>query len=394
MPNNAETASSPSTKAKRVLAAVNKWLIWRFAALCFWYWFLALRGQELSLPALQYISLFALIPVLRQFLHRKWWLGLLAIPGTGLYYFVGFPFVGVYWCARLAARVFAVPQRALRFITSATGFLLAFLIFAVLLLAIPAIRNPMALAILGYMNLAVINVLFLCGLAWSGNPLAPVLFTSKGLWRLLEWFVENSREDRPASKAAARTSLSLAKSIRSFLSNHIVDDAGRLRNLDSLRRKIGPAFAAAVLMLFLVLVSGYALTYYALQRSGVDVLSGLSDAPSLGTTWYYSLTISTAALHQEVIPSSSVGQLIQSLHLINAAMFLASALFLFSYAMGDRGRREFRHLRDYPKRIVATIDGWIEDLQLPEALLSTDQDAIDIEGHEETDNNGRVEVQN
>jgi len=393
MPNTTETGSSPSTKAKGVLAVANKWLIWRFAALCFWYWFLALRGQELSLPALQYVGLLAIIPVLRQFLHRRWWLGLLAIPGAGVYYFVGFPFVGVYWCARIAKRVFAVPLRALHFITSATGFLLAFLVFALLLLVIPAIRNPMPLAILGYMNLAVINALFLCGLAWSSNPLAPVLFISKQVWGLLNWYVENSRKEQPTSKASAQTSLSIARSIRGFLSNHIVDDAGQLLNVDRLKRYIAPLFASVVLMLFLILVSGYALTYYALQRSGVDVLPGLGNAPTLGAAWYHSLTISTAALHQGVIPDSSIGQLIQSLHLIDAAMFFTSALFLFSYAMGDHGKQELHHLRNYPKRIVAKIDGWIEDLQLPEALPVIDQDTIDVEGHEETENNVDVEAQ-
>ena len=394
MPKTMETASSPGTKAKGVLAAANKWVIWRFAALCFWYWFLALRGQELSLPALQYMGLFAVIPVLRQFMHRRWWLGLLAIPGAGLYYFVGFPFVGIHWCAKLATRIFAVPQRLLRFVTSATGFLLALLVFVLLLLVIPAIRDPLALVILGYMNLAVINVLFLCGLAWSSNPLSPVLFISKQAWGLLNWYVENSRKERPISKASAQTSLSIARSIRGFLSNHIVDDAGHLLNVDRLKRYIAPAFASVILMLFLILVAGYALTYYALQRSGVDVLPGLGSTPTLGAAWYHSLTISTAALHQGVIPNSSMGRLIQSLHLINAAMFLASALFLFSYAMGDHGKQELHRLRNYPKRIVTKIDEWIEDLQSSEALPGTDQNLIDVEEHEEPDDNGDVEAQN
>ena len=47
------TETEPKNKRTKTLITLNKWLVWRLAALCFWYWFIALRGRTLDLPALQ-----------------------------------------------------------------------------------------------------------------------------------------------------------------------------------------------------------------------------------------------------------------------------------------------------------------------------------------------------
>ena len=165
MSNNTKTESSPTTNVKRRPAAAYKWLIWRLPALCFWYWALALRSQELSLPVLRYIGLVTLLPVLRHFLRRRWWLGLVVIPVLPLYYVIGFPFIGVYWCAKLGRKVFTASQKTLRFVISASGFVLVFLFFIALLFLITNIKDPTALGILGFISVAATNALLLCGLA-------------------------------------------------------------------------------------------------------------------------------------------------------------------------------------------------------------------------------------
>jgi hypothetical protein len=181
--------------------------------------------------------------------------------------------------------------------------------------------------------------------------------------------------------------LKSAQEFRSWLYKYLVNEEGELRNIDNLRKYTGPIFAVVVFGLFLILVSGYALTYYSLQKAGIEVLPGLGEAPSLGLAWYNSLTVSTLALHQGVVPNSSIARVIQSLHLINAAMFLASALFLFSYAMGQRGKQEFNRLRDYPKQVITKLDKLITKLDSLESLPTGKGSAIDVKGDKATDDN-------
>jgi len=381
------TETEPKNKRTKTLITLNKWLVWRLAALCFWYWFIALRGRTLDLPILQYIGLFALLPVLRHLIQRKWWISLLIVPGAAIYDFIVFPFIGVYWCTKVGRKVFVIPGWVFRFIISLSGSLFSFLVFMVLLIVIPNISNPVTLKVLGYINFITINVLFIASLAWSSNPLAPILSVSTGIWKIFGWFIENLKSDPPKSKSSAESFLPFAQAIRNFLFQHVVDEQGKLRNIKNFRKVLGPILVAVVMVLFLILVSGYALTYYTFQKAGVDLLPGLSSVLTLGTSWYYSLTISITALHSGVIPTSSFGRFIQSFHLVNMAMFLASTLFLLSYAMSDRGRREIRNLRDYPRRVMNKLDSWIADLHASAALPDTNGEVIDIEGQpNESDN--------
>ena len=326
------------------------------------------------------IGLFALLPVLRHLVQRKWWVYLFIVPGVAIYDFLVFPFIGVYWCAKVGRKAFVIPGWVFRFIISLSGSLFSFLVFIVLLIVIPNISNPVLLKVLGYINFITINVLFIVSLTWSNNPLAPILSVSTGIWKIFDRFIEKLKSDPPKSKSSAESFLPFAQAIKNFLLQHVVDEQGKLRNIENFRKVLGPILVAVAMMLFLMLVSGYALTYYTFQKSGVDLLPGLSSVLTLGISWYYSLTISITALHPGVIPTSSFGQLIQSFHLVNMAMFLASTFFLLSYAMSDRGRREIRHLRDYPRRVMNKLDGWITDLRAIANLPEANQEAIDIEG--------------
>jgi hypothetical protein len=314
-------------------------------------------------------------------------MGLGAIPVAPLYYVFGFPFMGIYWCGKSVVTVTVILWRALRFTKSPTGFVIAIFLFVVFSIVIPMVRNPTALSVLGYANLAIMNVLFLCAVAFSSRPLDPVLFVFRTFWRLVESIVEAQRKRDLASKAAIERTLSSVRSLSSWLSKHFVDETGGFRNIEGLRRWIGPMFAIVVFGLFLVFVWGYALVYYSLQSAGVDVLPSLGEAPSVGLACYNSLTISTAALHQGVIPNSSIGRAIQSLHLINVLIFLGSSLFLFSYAMRDSGKQWLGELRDLPNRGISRLDKLIDNLNSLESLPSGDGNAIDIEGDEVTDNN-------
>jgi len=382
-----ELPSKSDSKRQQVLSFLYRWLIWRIPALCFWYWLLALRGRELELPILQYLGLIALAPIVYHTIRRKWWRGLAGILLAPLYYVFGFSFVVIRLCGRFGRRLTAILWRALRFTKSPTGFVIAMSLFVVFSIVIPMVRNPTALSVLGYANLAIMNVLFLCAIAFSSRPLDPVLFVFRTFWRLVELIVEAQRKSDLASKAAVKSTLSSVRSLSSWLRKHLVDKTGGLRNIEGFRRWTGPMFAIVVFGLFLVFVWGYALVYYSLQSAGVDVLPGLGEAPSVGLACYYSLTISTAALHQGVIPNSSIGRAIQSLHLINVLIFLGSSLFLFSYAMRDSGKQWLGELRDLPNRGISRLDKLIDNLNSLESLPSGDGNAIDIEGDEVTDNN-------
>jgi len=378
-----ELPSKSDSKPQRVLSFLYRWLIWRIPALCLWYWCLALRGRELELPILQYLGLIALAPIVYHTIRRKWWRGLAGILVAPLYYVFLFPFIGIYWCGKYARRLTARIWRALRSAKSPTGFIIAIFLFVVFSIVIPMVRNPTALSVLGYANLANMNVLFFCALAFSSRPLDPVIFAVRIFWRSVELIVEAQRKSDLASKAVVERTLLLLRPLSSWLRKHLVDETGGLRNIEGFRRWIGPMFAVVVFGLFLVFVWGYALVYYSLQSAGVDVLPCLGEAPSVGLAFYNSLTISTAALHQGVIPNSSIGRAIQSLHLINVLIFLGSSLFLFSYAMRDSGKQWLGELQDLPNRSISRLDKLIDNLNSLESLPSGDGDTIDIEAEED-----------
>jgi len=334
---------------------------------------------------LQYLGLIALAPIVHHTIRREWWKGLAAILLPPFYYCFLFPYVGIRWLGWLTA----ILWRALRFAKSPTGFVIAMLLFVVFSIVIPVVRNPTALSVLGYANLTIMNVLFLCAVVFSNRPLDLAILAVRTLCRSFESSVEAQRKMELASKAEVERALSSMQSLSSWLRKHVVDETGGLRNVEVLRRWIGPMFAVIVFGLFLVFVWGYALVYYSLQSAGVDVLPSLGEAPSVGLAWYNSLTISTTALHQGVIPNSSIGRVIQSLHLISVLIFLGSSLFLFSYAMGDRGSQLLGELRELPKRGISKLDRLIDNLNSLESLPSGDGDTIDMEGEgdEATGNN-------
>jgi len=380
MNDGSGSTKNATSRGKHVLALLNKWLVWRFGALCFWYWFITLRGRTLALPPLQNLGLLALLPVLRHFFHRKWWLGLLAIPGAVFYYFVIFPIIGAYWTARLAKRALVFPGRAVRVATSTKGFLISAILFVLFLALIPSLSNRMGLLVLGFLNLTVTNVLFVCGLVWANSPLKPLIEIFRRLWQLSESLI--SCLAKTTLQTSPQSSVQIAQSFADWLRKYVVDEKGRLRRADRLISSIGPIFGAAVIVLFLILVSGYGVTYLALHRSGLGLLQGLGEWPSFGTAWYLSLTISVTALHVEAIPISPLGRLIQSLQFLNTAMFLGLTLFLFNYAMGSRGRREIRALWDAPRRLMERLEELIAQLQSQDALSLPNAAKADSAGTE------------
>ncbi len=358
----------PPTRRQQVLGQLNKWLVWRLGGLAVWYWLIALHRQPLELPALHYIGLLGLLPVVRHTLRRKWWLGLLAILGAPFYYFFWLPVVGIYWAVRLTRAVVAISGRTWRLATSVWGTLLSLCVVLVVFLAVISglSNNRAVLLVLGSLNLLATNVLFLCGLVWASKPFTPLITVFTRLWQGIEWVISTTA--KRGSGTSPQAGLQVAQSALDWLREHVVDPTGRLRDTELLIRSLGPTFAAGVIVLFLLLVTGYAVTYLALHRAGLVLLQGLGEWPSVGTAWYYSLTISVTALHAGVVPTTSFGLLVQSLQLVNTVMFIALALFLFSYAMSSRGRRDVRKLRDHPRRLVKKLEELLDTTPLPEEL--------------------------
>ena len=173
-----------------------------------------------------------------------------------------------------------------------------------------------------------------------------------------------------ASANSSRGPIQIAESIITFLHKHVLDEKGNVLPLEQLRLLLGPIVALVAISLFLALISGYAVTYLSLQRSGLTLLEGLNHWPSLGTAWYYSLTISTTAMHAAAVPISSWGRLIQSLQLLNTAMFITLVLFLFNYSIGRRTEEDAEKIKQYLYKVLTKLDNIIS-LSLPESGKSS-----------------------
>lgn len=387
-----ELANQPPKRPPSKLKKLNKWFVWRLGAICFWYWFIALRGHSLDVPQLQHLGLVGLLPVGRWLLNRKWWLGLLAMPAAGIYYFAIFPFIGLYWSVRAIPRIFRIPTSTFRVLTSTVGFGISFVFFVGILSAAQSISDPLALKVLGYTTLALMNILLLCGLSWSSHPLSPILTGSRWASKAGRWLVGSWTKAAAGSKTSSESWRALAAGAKDFLESHIVDEEGRLRSINSIRRALGPLFTSVAVSLFLTLVTGYAVVYYMFAKAGSTVLPSLRTGASLGAAWYQSLTISMTALHAGTIPASTVGRLIQSFHLLDAVLFLTCAVFLFTYAMGARGEKELLQIRDYPQRVHRELTAWISELDAGKALQAPSDETVDIEEEsEENDATGTEE---
>ncbi len=369
---------------RRILQQLYKWSVWRVPALACWYWLLALQSRELAIPCLNWIGILAFAPVFRHFLPPRWWRGFLALFGLPFYHFIIFPFIGIAVTARYVRRLFRIPPRVFRFATSTTAFVLSFFVFLILLFVIPGIRQPRWLVALGFIDLGIVNMLFICALSWACDPLAPMLRTFSAFWRGIEWFVENMAKENHGTDSMVETWKKFVISTRGFLTREILDENGNLKGLQRLRLAVGPFFAFVFVALFVILVTGYALSYYAFQNATGDLLNGIGSQPSFGLCWFYSLSVATTAPVSGIVPVRKLGYVLHSLELLNAVMFLSTVLFLFSYAMGDRGRESLRSLRDYPKRVVRKLDEWLEHLEsLPPVVSDESTDAIDVESSEE-----------
>jgi len=346
--------------AKLVIGWLNKWFVWRFGAFAFWYWFLGLRGKDLSLPGLRYIICgLSLLPILSAIISKKrigytWKKAFLFVLVIPFYYFIGFPLTVVWYCLKSPAWVYRHVMLA---ITSLGGVMISGTGFIILTIVLPIISDTTALRVLGWINLMITNMLFLCGLVWASKPLNPLLSLSRKIWRVLEPLMHNLYQQ--ASVSSSRGPIHIAESIRTFLQKRVLDEKGNVIPLEQLRLLLGPIVALVAICLFLALISGYAVTYLSLQRSGLTLLEGLSHWPSFGTAWYYSLTISTTAMHAAAVPISSWGRLIQSLQLLNTAMFITLVLFLFDYSIGRRSEEDAEKIKQYLYQVLTKLDNII-----------------------------------
>ena len=343
MENKGAPAPVKSPTKHNIVSLVNK-LIFYLGAIGFWSWFIALRGRKLTVPWLEYIGFLALLPVFRSMLQRCWWRGILSsfivVP---LYYFLIFPIEVIVVVAKLFPHII---RRPLGVINSTGTFIFLGIICLTFLGLVPRLSHPFALTITAFLNLFCVNLLFWCALCWASNPLKPLAELLSNLWRRGEKIVEEITAKSPQT----------AKTLSNWLKQHVVDEQGNLRNIDRLGAWVGIGFVCMLLILFLIFVSSYAIIYYAIHRAGWQLLSGLDNNPTLGTAWYYSLMISVGAIFNDVIPSSSIGRVIQSLQLFNLAVFLTFMICLFSYAVSTRITHDLESLKRYPKRLIEKLD--------------------------------------
>ena len=114
---DAPKTETTRSRRQQLVAWAMKWLVWRLAGLAFWYYFIALRGQDLEIPHIRWVLLAAFAPVVA-YAVKKWWSPLITLPTLPFYWFVGFPLVGIGQSVRFVRRFLRLPTGVLRVVST------------------------------------------------------------------------------------------------------------------------------------------------------------------------------------------------------------------------------------------------------------------------------------
>lgn len=350
-----DKARSPTQSSVRAL--VNTWLGWRLPAAIGWYWLLsAIMYKASGVDLLPCWGWMVLIPIIILVLKvfqddpiAAVWFGI---------YLILFPIIMLGSVAWRLPKTLAIPLKVFRAMTNKSAALTSFCLLIITSLLLLVTDKPSVAVVGAIIETAMLLLILLIALRWAIDPLNQFVM----LVSLFPWvrnFIDKNAGGSPKSpeeeSKSRNTNIQFLSLVERTL--HSVTEGIEMK----VRRSVMLLFTGVFFLLWLTVVTGYAITLYSVQSFEQQPFEKL-EAGFLNC-YLYSLSVITTAPRSDVIPKTLLAQFLYASELCSAILLLTVFISIFSAAMGLHGDERIQQIVDGLKNVYAWVDDSLKDLK-------------------------------
>ena len=369
----------------------SRWLVYRPPSALVWAWLLLMlfgRPITVSLPVSPGILL---LPALVA------WILLLFIGGWGRFafyplYVLLFPLLVLFYAIIFLAKLFSVPLKVGRFVTSGRLIVLAIIVIALGSLAYFLVPDPSVRAVASISALVALYILFLQSFRFAANPFRPLtgfftFFGDQGEAFIRRTYIKPALEKRgQGTDMAIRVCNWIIRAIDYLEPSDTTQEGGLV---GATRSFLVPTTIFAFILVFVSLAFAFALTIQAIEAAWGPQFTGLGDVPNLMDYLYFSILTQATVIPSGVSPLSAFGQILIIWIVLTGVLLLTLLLATFTTSVGIHGETAMNSIRDSLESERRRFHDWKVNLESepdipPEAIV---QEVHHLPGENEEDSN-------